>query len=202
VPEAAAVTVTDTVQLAPEASVNPVSLTSVLPAAGAAYAPAPVRPCQVEPVQVLVTVPLNTVIAPGLVGSTSVKLIPDTLVTFEAGFGLVMVKVSVVLPPLAIVAAPNALLIVGGAYTLMDAVAAVPLGAFALVTAPVLLVLVPAFAPSTCTVYVQVVDAGTVPPVKARLGPLLAAVSVPVHPAPLIAAPGVPLLVIGVGPVG
>jgi hypothetical protein len=145
---------------------------------------------------------LNTVIAPGATGNTSVKVIPDTLVTFEAGFGLVTVKVSVVLPPLAIVAAPNALLMVGGAYTLMLAVAAVPLGAFALVTAPVLLVLLPAAAPSTCTVYVHVVLAGTVPTVKARLGPLLAAVSVPKQPAPLIKAAGVPLLVIGVGAVG
>ena len=197
---AVAVTVTDTVHVAKEANVNPVSCTSVLPAAGAAKVPAtPVLPCQVEPVQVLVAVLLNTVIAPGVVGSTSVKLMPETLVVFEAGFGLVTVKVSVVLPPLVIEAKPKALLMVGGAYTLMLAVPAVPLGPFALVTAPVLLVPVPAVAPSTWTVYVQVVLAGTVPAVSAKLVPLLAAVSVPVQVPGLAAAAGVPLLVICVG---
>ena len=113
--------------------------------------------------------------------------------------GLVTVKVSVVLPPLAIVAAPKLLVTVGGVYTAIAAVAAVPFGALALVTLPVLLVPLPALAPNTCTVYVQVVEAGTVPPVSAKLGPLFAAVSVPVHPTPLIAAPGVPLLVMMVG---
>ena len=139
-------------QLAPEASVSPVSLTSVLPAAGAPYAPAPVRPSHVDPVHVFVVVALNTVIDPGLVGSTSVKPIPDTLVVFDAGFGFVTVKVSVVDPPLVIDAAPNAFVTVGAAYTLTAAVAAVPAGALLLVTEPVLFVFVPAAAPTTCTV--------------------------------------------------
>ena len=70
------------------------------------------RPCH-EPPQVLVVVLLKTVIAAGVVGNRSLKLIPDTLVVLDAGLGLLIVKVSVVEPP-AVIAPPKAFEIVGG----------------------------------------------------------------------------------------
>ncbi len=108
VPDALAVTFTVTVQEVPEVSVSP---DTVMPTSPAFSAPAPLS-VSVEPVQLFVTVVFASVIAPGVVGNTSVTLIPVTLPGFAAGF--VIVKVSVVLPPLAIVAAPNAFDMVGG----------------------------------------------------------------------------------------
>jgi hypothetical protein len=119
---------------------------------------------------------------------------------FAAGF--VTVRLNTLVPPEAIVDGVKLFVTVGGVYTLIPADADVPLGAFALVTAPVVLVFVPATTANTCTVYVQVVDAGTTPPVNDRLLPLAAAVNVPVQPTGLAAAAGVPLLVITAGVVG
>src|SRR5258706_12831214 len=174
-PAAIAVTVALTVQLAPEASVALVRRRSV----------APEVTCHVEPVQVLVVVPSNTIICPGAAGNVSAKLIPDRLLAFDAGLGLLIVKLTIVAAPLAMLPAPNDLVIVGGAYTLMEAVAARPLDALALVTGPVLLVLVPAATPTTMTVYAQVAPAGTVPPVSAKLDPPEAALRLPLQPAPV-----------------
>jgi hypothetical protein len=112
-------------------------------------------PPALAPPAILVTVPqaagvkVNVVLLnvnpAGNVSSACIVVAPG----FAAG--LLKVKVSVVLPPEAIVAAPKALVSVGAAYTFSVALAAVPAGAFVLVTGPVLLTFAPTVAPVTTT---------------------------------------------------
>ena len=71
------------------------------------------------------------------VGSVSVKATPASATEFPAG--LVTVKVKDVVPFKAIVAAPNALLMEGGATTARFADAVPPVPPFVEVTAPVVL---------------------------------------------------------------
>ena len=94
-------------------------------------------------------------------GKLSVTPTPESEVPV---FGLFMVKVSDVLPPTAILAAPNALLIVGGATTVTVAVFdVVPVPPSVEVIAPVVLLFKPAVVPVTFTTTVQVPLVGRVP---------------------------------------
>jgi hypothetical protein len=107
--------------------------------------------------------------------------VSSTCIVVAPGFaaGLVNTNVSVVEPPLLILDTPNAFVNVGAVYTFNVAEAAVPAGAFVLVTDPVLLTFAPTVAPVTTTLYVHVVPTGIVPPASVKLP--AAAVSVPVH---------------------
>ena len=110
-PSVLPVTFTEKVQLADAASVAPDRLTEVDPAV-AVMIPPPQTP--VSPLGVETTSPA---------GSESVKATPVRLV---AAFGLLTVKLRLVLPPTAIAAAPKLLLIDGGPVTVTLAVAVSP----------------------------------------------------------------------------
>jgi len=118
---------------------------------------------------------LKTVIAPGVVGNTSLKLMPLTDPGLAAG--LVMVKVKVVLPPDAMLATPKALLIVGGVYTetlVMFEVAPVTAAGPVIETVLVMLFLTPAVVPVTVVPITQFAPPVKVPPVKvSRLLPVM-----------------------------
>src|SRR5450631_273813 len=77
------------------------------------------------------------------------------------------------------------------AVTVNIADAPAVLSASGVVTAPLLSVYTLGVLLVTLTLYVQVMPAGTTPTVSASVLPPAAAVSVPVQPAPVIAAPGV-----------
>jgi hypothetical protein len=175
-PAAAPVTVTLIVQLPPAAIDPPVSVI-VLP-------PLVVR---VPPPHVA-ELPLATV-RPA--GKTSVNVTP--VIPSEA-LVLVMVNVRLVVPPSGIVAAPKALLIVGGVATVSVAVLLpIPVPPLVDVTAPVVLFLTPPVAPVTVTLNVQVPPAAMVAPDSVIvLG--FVVVSVPPH--------GVELPVATVNPAG
>jgi len=81
-------------------------------------------------------------------GSASVKATP---LSASVVFGFVMVKVTEVLWLSSILAAPNALVMLGGVATLRFADAVLPVPPFVDVTAPVVLVYCPAAAPVTVT---------------------------------------------------
>ena len=81
-------------------------------------------------------------------------------------FGLVMVKVSEVVPFSGIADAPNALLMVGGEATVMLAEAVLPVPPLVEVTLPVVLFLTPLVAPVTVTLNWQLLLVAMVPPVK------------------------------------
>lgn len=113
-------------------------------------------------------------------GNVSVIATP---VSAAVVFGLVMVRVKLVVPFTATVPAPNALLTDGGATISRLAVAEFPVPASLLVTAEVVLFAVPATFPVTFTENVQLPAAISVPPV--RLIPLPEAAIVPVPQLPV-----------------
>src|SRR5215471_13249554 len=107
-----------------------------------------------------VTVPPQELVTPGVLAtcsplvSVSLNAIPFSALVFAAG--LVMVNVTVVVPFSEMLAAPNALLIVGGATTFTVAVLlVVPVPPSVELIAPVVLLASPATVPVTLTVSVQ-----------------------------------------------
>jgi hypothetical protein len=96
-------------------------------------------------------------------GKVSLKPTP---VSACAEFGLVMVKLSEVVPFSGMVDAPNAILIVGGDATEMEARAVLPVPPLFEVTAPVMLFCGPAAVAVTLTMTVHVSAAAMVPPEK------------------------------------
>ena len=105
------------------------------------------------------------------VNATPVSVVPP--------FGLVRVKVSVLVPLTGTEAGPKALAIDGGAMTVRTAVAVFPVPPLAELTAPVVLVKVPAVVPVTLAATVQVVLAATEPPVSEMAAPPAPALAVP-----------------------
>jgi hypothetical protein len=93
-------------------------------------------------------------------GKVSVNATPVS----PTALGLVIVKLSVVVPPSGIVGAPNILLIVAGLSTVTLAEAVFPVPPFVDVTAVVVLLLSPDVVPVTVTKNVQVPPAGIVAP--------------------------------------
>jgi len=83
--------------------------------------------------------------------------------------GLLSVKVRVVLPPLAIVVAPKALVNVGAVYTFKVSLAVLPVPPFVELTLPLVLTFAPALVAVTSTSTVQVPLAAIVPPLKLKL---------------------------------
>jgi len=139
-PAVAPVTVRVKVQLPPPAIVAPLSVIRLLPVT------VNVPPHWLEPA-------LFGVVSPG--GKVSVNPTP---VNATPEFGLVIVKLRLVVPPTAMFAAPNALLIVGGATTVTVAVLlTAPVPPSFDVMAPVVLLLSPAVVPVTGTLNVHVV---------------------------------------------
>jgi len=101
--------------------------------------------------------PLPGVVTTTPVGSVSVKATPVRSPAAVV-FGLVMVKLREDIPPLAIVEGVNALLIEGGATTVIVAVLLVlPVPPSVELIVPVVLLCKPAVAPVTGTLNVQVV---------------------------------------------
>lgn len=152
-PNAAPVTLTVIVQLLPAATVPPVSDTLPVPDTAVTVPPQVLF----RPLGVAITVPL---------GSVSVNDTPVSAAVLTAG--LVMVKVSVVASFSAIAVGLNALLIVGGATTVMLAVAVPPVTVWKVSTPvlnvaemlPVTLFLVPPLVAATFTANEQEEDAG------------------------------------------
>lgn len=144
----------------------PLKLTDELPAV-AVIVPPPQKP--VKPLGVAITKPE---------GSKSVNATPVKATVLTAGF--VSVKLKVVVPFKEIEEAPKFLLIVGGATTVVEALAVLPVPPLVEVTAPVVLFCRPAAAPVTVTLKLQmpppVIDA----PVKAIV-PGEVVVNVPPH---------------------
>jgi hypothetical protein len=147
-----------------EPVVEPVMLTTIVQLPPAAIVPdarlmlpdpalAVVVPAQVllNPFGVATTSPL---------ASVSLKATPLSAVP---AFGLVMVKVSVVLAPTRIVPVPNAFVMVGGATTVTVAVLlAAPAPVSVAETAPVVLAFAPAVVPVTLTMSVHDADGASV----------------------------------------
>jgi len=139
-PAVVPVTVKLKVQLPPPAIVAPLSVIKLLPVT------VNVPPHWLEPA-------LFGVVSPA--GKVSVKPTPVNAVD---EFGFVIVKLRLVVPPTAMLAAPNALLIVGGATTVTVAVLlTAPVPPSVDVMAPVVLLLSPAVVPVTATLNVHVV---------------------------------------------
>src|SRR6185369_14758444 len=93
--------------------------------------------------------------------------------------GLVIVKLNDVVPFNGIVAAPNDLLIDGGATTVTFAEAVLPVPPLVELTLPVVLFFSPTVVPLTVTTIVQSLAVAIVPPDKLMLPVPSAAVSVP-----------------------
>jgi hypothetical protein len=107
-----------------------------------------------------VTVPPQVLLTPGVLAtcnplvSVSLNATPNSAVVLAAG--LVMVKVTVVVPFSGTLVAPNALVMVGGATTVMGAVLlVVPVPPCVEVMAPVVLSALPAAVPFTSTLSVH-----------------------------------------------
>lgn len=137
----------------------PVRFTTIVQVAPGVAIEPPVRLIEVE-LAAAVTVPPQLLVTPGVEAtcrppvSVSVKAIPFSADVFAAG--LVMVKVSVVVPFTAIAVAPNALEIVGGATTFTVAVLLVaPVPPWVEVIAPVVLLASPITVPVTFTAKVH-----------------------------------------------
>jgi len=96
-------------------------------------------------------------------GSVSVNPTP---VKATVEFGLVIVKVKVVVPPIGMLAAPNILAIIGGATTVMLADAVSPVPPFVAETLPETLFFTPAVAPVTVAVIMQLLLGAIDPPLK------------------------------------
>src|SRR5207253_1728365 len=102
-------------------------------------------------------------------GSVSVKARP---VSATDAFGFVNVRSRLVVPASGIDPAPNDLAIVGGATTVTVAVFDVaPAPDSVALIGPVVLFLIPAVAPVTVTVIVQLAPEANVPPVNVRVFP-------------------------------
>jgi len=169
---APAVTLTLNVHEPLAASIAPVRL-MVLEPAVAAIVPPPQLP--VKPLGVATSSPT---------GSVSEKPTPLSAVEL---FGLVIVKVKLVVPRIGMLVAPNALLMVGGAATIMVAVfdvAPAPLSVD--VMGPVVLLLTPKVVPVTFTEKVHDPLPGNVPPERLMLLEATTAVMVPLPQEPLI----------------
>jgi len=158
------VTFTLNVQEAAPARVAPERLTADEPAAAVMVPPPhePVRPFGVE-----TTSPA---------GRLSVNAMP---VKEDEAFGLLMVKLSEVLPFRRMVAAPKDLVMVGGVATLRFAVAVLPVPPLVELTLPVVLVKFPEAVPVTFTVRMQLLPVAMVPPVSEILPEPATAVAVP-----------------------
>src|SRR5579859_1824104 len=174
-PEAVPVTFTTTVQEVFTAILPPVRLMLVDPATAVAVPPQVLD----SPFGVATTSPM---------GSVSVKATPASASVLAAG--LVMVKVSVVVPFSGMVVGLKALAIEGGATTVSTAVLlVVPVPPSIEVTAPVVLLLLPAVVPATSTEKVQVDptagDAVSVPPDRLMLPLPAGAVIVPLPQEPV-----------------
>jgi len=175
VPDCVPVTFTTIVQVAPGVAIDP-----------------PVRLIEVE-FAAAVTVPPQLLVTPGVDAtcnppvSVSLKAIPFSALVLAAG--LVIVKVTVVVPFNEIAAAPNAFEIVGGATTFSRAVLlAVPVPPSVELIAPVVLLASPATVPVTLTDKVQ--DALCATEAPERLITPVPAVAVTVPPQVLV-TPGV-----------
>jgi hypothetical protein len=152
----------------------------------------PVRLIEVE-LAAAVTVPPQELLTPGVdatcspLVSVSLNAIPVSALVLLAG--LVMVKVVVVVPFSGMLAAPNALLIVGGATTLSVAVLlATPVPPLVEVIAPVVLTASPSTVPVTFTVKVQDAPCATVPAERLMEPEPAVAVTVPLQ---VLTTPGV-----------
>ena len=152
----------------------------------------PVKLMVLEPA-VSDTVPVHVVLAPLGVDTTkpagrlSVKVTP---VSAKLEFGLLMLNVKLVEPFSGIVAAPKALLMVGGVATVRVAVLLVPpVPPLVELTLPVVLGLEPEVVAVTFTLTAHDELAETVPPVRLMLKLPAAGANVPPH---VLVAPGAP----------
>src|SRR5262249_11415405 len=132
---------------------------------------------------VVVRVPPQVAVGPEVAtvnpaGSVSVNPTP---VNPTVEFGLVIVKVRLVVPPSGIFGTPNALLIIGGATTVIDALAVPPVPPSVDVIFPLVLFLTPAVVPVTSTRTVHVPVAAIVPPLNVSVVSPAFGVNVPPH---------------------
>jgi hypothetical protein len=157
------VTFTENVQEALAASDAPDKLITFVPAVAVIVPPpqVPVRPLGVEMTKPAGKVSLN-----------------PTPVSVVVVLGLLMVKLSEVVPFSGMVAAPNALLMVGGATTVMDALEVFPVPPL-VELAVTLLFLMPAVVPWTSTETVQLAFGASVAPLKLTDEDPATAVAVP-----------------------
>jgi hypothetical protein len=162
-PAAVPVTFTLNVQEPLAASVPPLRLTTPVPCV-AVIVPPPQDP--VSPLGVEITRPE---------GKVSLNPIPVRVLEL---FALLIVKLSDVLPFNGMLAVPNPLLMVGGASTMIEAVAVLPVPPSVEVTVT-LLFFAPAVVPCTFTDTVQLALAANVPPDKLTEPDPLTAVVVP-----------------------
>ncbi len=153
IPAVVPVTFTETVHDALTASVPPARLTEADPDTAVAVPP-----------QVLLRLLGVATVSPA--GRLSVKTSP---VSAKPEFGLVMLKVSEVLPFSGIVAAPNVLTMDGGLATVRVADVVLPVPPLVEVTAPVVFVYEPEAVPCTLTTTVQEVFTAILPPVRLML---------------------------------
>src|SRR5579859_3618747 len=166
-PEAVPVTFTTTVQEVFTAILPPVRLMLVDPATAVAVPPQVLD----SPFGVATTSPM---------GSVSVKATPASATVLAAG--LVMVRVSVVVPFNGMLVGLKALAITGGATTVMGAVLlVVPVPPSVEVIAPVVLLASPAVVPFTSTLKVQDALWATVPPERLMKPVPAVAVTVPLQ---------------------
>jgi hypothetical protein len=165
-PRVEPVTFTEKVQLVLDASVAPVKLTEADPAV-AVMVPPPQEP----------VIPLGVATA-NPAGNASVKPTP---LRSAFKFGLVIVKLRLVLPPIEMLAAPKALAMVGGfgVVTVILAVAEPPDTSVSKLTRLVVLTFSPADVPVTSTEKTQPLLAGNVSPDKLMVLDPAVAVMVP-----------------------
>jgi len=160
------VTFTETAHEAPTANVPVDKLTELAPATAVAVPPQVLD----NPLGVATTKPADRL---------SVNAMPVSGMALETG--LVMSKVREVDPFSGILAAPNALVIVGGVATARFAVAVLPVPPFVEVTLPVVFVKFPDAVPVTLTWTAQLLPVAMVPPVRVMLPEPATAVAVPPH---------------------
>jgi hypothetical protein len=162
-PAVVPVTVTENVQLPPPAIDPP--LKAIVPGA------------------VVVREPPHAVTAPAVdtVNPTGKVSLNATPVKAVLPFGFVIVKLSEVVPPTGIEAAPKVLVMLGGPTTVVLSLAVSPVPPFVELTLPVVLFCSPAVAPVTVTANVHVPPAATVAP-PSEITPVAAVVvRVPPH---------------------
>jgi hypothetical protein len=154
-----------------------------------------VPPVKVTDPLVVAGVPLQVFVSGGVAatvnpaGKVSVNATPVSPNVLAVGF--VTVRVSEVAPFSGTLVPPNALVIAGGAATLMLAEAVLPVPPFVELTAPeVLVIVMPTAVPVTFTVSVQFVFTPTVPPAREMLPEPAVAVTVELVPQ-VFATPGV-----------
>ena len=164
-PAAMPVTFTEKVQEALAAMVPPDKLMTPVPAV-AVMVPAPQEP--VRPLGVEITRPA---------GNVSLKATP---VSATVALGFVMVKLSEVEPFSGMLAAPNALAMVGGATTVIDALEVFPVPATVSDTVT-LLFFTPAVVPCTFTETVQLAPGASDAPERLTVDEPAVPVAVPLH---------------------